>query len=440
MAQTLETAETITVGSELTRGQNVDTHSALLARALGRCGLRVRYQTSVGDLLEEISEAIALALKRADCVIVTGGLGPTLDDLSREAVAAAVGRPLREDAGLWKEIQDRFAALGRTATENNRRQAMVVVGSEVLPNAKGSAPGLRLELDQRVLFALPGPSQEMEAMLESSVVPYLMRRQARHASCRRLQVYGYSESAVDAALRHLVPEGDSSSLALLAKGSYVEVILSALEAEPALAERKVELLEGECLDILGERVYSLDGRNLEQVVIDLLKEQRLTLAVAESCTGGLLASRLSTVPGASEVFWGGVVAYANEVKELLLEVPPFVLKKAGAVSKDCSLAMAVGLARKLDADYSLAITGIAGPGGASAEKPVGTVHLALAGPAGVTHQSCLFSGSDRKGVQARAAQAALWLVYCALADLSVEAEGSDRGGFGKAAAPAKGRG
>jgi nicotinamide-nucleotide amidase len=188
-------------------------------------------------------------------------------------------------------------------------------------------------------------------------------------------------------------------------------------------------LEAAVLDRLGERVYSLDGRGLEQVVVDLLREQRLDLAVAESCTGGLLASRVTRVPGASEAFKGGVITYSDEMKELLLEVPPFVLKHAGAVSKDCALAMAVGLARKLDADYSLAITGIAGPTGGSGEKPVGTVHIALAGPAGVRHQRYEFRNSDRVGVQARAAQAALWLLYCALADIDTQDEGTDRGGY-----------
>jgi competence/damage-inducible protein CinA-like protein len=435
----VRTAETITVGSELTRGLSVDTHSALLARALEGCGLRVRFQTSVGDVLDEIAEAVAAALKRADCVVVTGGLGPTLDDVTREAVAAATGRRLHEDAALWAGIQSRFAASGRVATDNNRRQAAVVEGSVVLPNPLGTAPGLRLDLDGHALFALPGPPGELDALLKASVLPWLLERRGAHSARRLLQVYGLGESAVDAALQGLVPEGDSTSLAMLAKGSYVEIILSALDQDAALAEARVEVLEGEVLGVLGERVYSLDGRDLAEVVIGLLKDQRLTLAVAESCTGGGVAARLCAVPGASDVFWGGVVAYANELKELLLEVPPFVLKKAGAVSKDCALAMAVGLARKLDADYSLAVTGIAGPGGGSPEKPVGTVHLALAGPAGVTHQVCHFLNSDRKGVQARAAQAALWLVYASLAGLDVAEEGTDRGSL-LGSGPASGHG
>jgi len=422
----LRYAETITVGSELTRGLNVDTHASLLARALESCGLRVRFHTSVGDVLEEIAEAVSTALKRADCVLVTGGLGPTLDDLTREGVAMATGRGLKEDETLWSQIRVRFATAGIVPTENNRRQAAVVEGSLVLPNPHGSAPGLRLDLGDRVLFALPGPSVELESMLKAFVLPCLLERRSMNVSRRVLRVYGLNESAIDAAVRPLVPADDSTSLAMLAKGAHVEIILSALDASAAVAESRVEALEGAVLGVLGEHVFSLDGRDLAEVVVNLLKEQRLNLAVAESCTGGGVAARLCGVSGASEVFLGGVVAYADELKEQLLDVPPFVLKKAGAVSKDTALAMAVGLARKLDADYSLAVTGVAGPDGGTEEKPVGTVHLALAGPAGVVHQIFHFRNSDRKGVQARAIQAALWLVYATLAGLECPEEGADR--------------
>jgi nicotinamide-nucleotide amidase len=425
----LQTAETITVGSELTRGQSVDTHSALLARTLGRAGLRVRFQTSVGDRRDEIAEAVRTALGRADLVVVTGGLGPTLDDLSREGIAEATGRGLSEDPALWAVIEARFKAFGRVPTENNRRQAFVPQGAVALANPNGTAPGLRLELDGKALFALPGPPNELKGLLEADVLPWLLQRQGRHARSRSLQCYGLGESAVDEALKALVPAGDSTSLAMLAHGHHVEVILSALEADAASADAKVEALEAAVMERLGERVYSLDGRDLAQVVIDLLKEQRLNLATAESCTGGLIASRLTRVPGASEVYEGGVVTYSNGLKELLLEVPPFVIKRAGAVSKDTALAMAVGLARKLDADFSLAVTGIAGPDGGSEEKPVGTVHLALASPSGVKHQHCLFKNSDRAGVQSRAAQAALWMLYCALAEIDIPEEGTDRGGY-----------
>ena len=388
--------------------------------------MRVRFQTSVGDQLEEIREAVATALTRADCVIVTGGLGPTLDDLTREAIAAALGRRLHEDLGIWAEIQARFAVSGRIPTENNRRQAAVIEGSTPLPNPHGTAPGLRLELGEKVLFALPGPPSELEPMLDAAVVPWLLKRRSLHLAQRRLEAWGLGESYVDAALKPLVPEGDTTSLAMLAKTGYVEVLLSALESDPRKAEAKVEALESRVLEILGERVYSLEGKSLEETVVGLLKERRLNLAVAESCTGGGIAARITGVPGASEVFLGGVVAYDNAVKELLLDVPPFVLEKAGAVSKDTALAMAVGLARRLDADLSLAVTGIAGPGGAVEGKPVGTVHLALAGPAGIVHQEYHFHRSDRKGVQARAIQAALWMVYATLAEIPLSEEGSDR--------------
>jgi len=383
----------------------------------------------VGDFVDDIAAALTQALSRADVVVITGGLGPTLDDLSREGICQALGLRLHEDLRVWGGIQARFASFGKEPSANNRRQAMVPHGAAVLDNLNGTAPGLRLEASGKALFAFPGPPQELEPLIERELLPWLLQRQGQHAATRRLQCYGLGESAVDQALEGVVPEGDSQSLAMLAHGHHVELILSALEPSAAAADAKVEALEAAVLDRLGERVYSLDGRGLEQVVVDLLREQRLDLAVAESCTGGLLASRVTRVPGASEAFKGGVITYSDEMKELLLEVPPFVLKHAGAVSKDCALAMAVGLARKLDADYSLAITGIAGPTGGSGEKPVGTVHIALAGPAGVRHQRYEFRNSDRVGVQARAAQAALWLLYCALADIDTQDEGTDRGGY-----------
>ncbi len=420
-------AETITVGSELTRGLSVDTHSALLARALEGVGFPVRFQVSVGDALDDIASALTQALGRADVVVVTGGLGPTVDDLTREAVAKATGRELSEDPALWAAIQERFRAAGRAPSPNNRRQAFVVQGAEPLTNPHGTAPGMRLEHGGRVVFALPGPGVELKAMLEETVLPFLEARRGVTVARRVLQVYGLGESAVDAALQGLVPEGDTESLALLAKTDHVEGILSATRPIGPEARAAVEALESAALEILGERVYSMDGRSLCEVVVGLLREQRLNLAVAESCTGGAVAARICSVPGASEVFLGGMVTYSDESKQALLEVPSFVLAKAGAVSRDTALAMAVGLARRLDADYSLAVTGIAGPGGGSPGKPVGTVHFALAGPAGVAHQTAHFRNSDRAGVQARAVQAALWMVYASLAGLELPPEVEDRG-------------
>jgi nicotinamide-nucleotide amidase len=425
-------AETITVGNELVRGQSIDTHSAYLASVLGPAGVRVAYQVSVGDQAAEIAAAVKAALARADLVIVTGGLGPTLDDLTREGISQATGLALEDDPALWQAIQARFRAAGREATPNNRRQAQRPRGALAIPNPNGTAPGLRLDLDGKTLFALPGPPSELKPMVEAELRPWLLARLERHAETRRLLCYGLGESAVDQALRDLVPADDSFSLGLLAHGAQVEIILSALEADASAAKAKVESLESAVLERLGNRVFSLDGRSLAQAVVGLLTEQRNTVALAESCTGGRVAAAITGVPGASEVFEAGLVTYSDAMKEQLLEVPPFVLKRSGAVSKECALAMAVSLARKFDADYSLAVTGIAGPSGGSEEKPVGTVHFALAAPTGIRHQVYHFSNADRAGVQARATQAALWLLYCALADIDTDEEATDRGGFAKA--------
>lgn len=424
-------AETITVGSELTRGQSVDTHSALLARTLSQAGISVRFQVSAGDVLADLAEAVKLALSRADLVIVTGGLGPTLDDLSREAISQATGKALKEDAAVWAAIEAFFAARGRKPTPNNKRQALVPEGATVLVNPNGTAPALRLELEGKALFALPGPPSELIPLLDTEVMPWLLKQRGEHLSTRKLQCYGLGESAVDEALKGLVPEDDTTSLAMLAKQGYVELILTGRNADKAKADDFAEKLEVAVLERLGPRVYSLDGRGLETVVADLLKESGATVAVAESCTGGRVAARLTSVPGSSAYFLGGFITYTNDLKEKLLGVPPFVLKRAGAVSKDTALAMAVGLARTLEADYSLSVTGIAGPDGGSEEKPVGLVHFALAGPEGIRSQVYRFGQGPREQIQARAAQAALWLLYSALADLPEEEEGTDRGGYEK---------
>jgi nicotinamide-nucleotide amidase len=336
---------------------------------------------------------------------------------------------LREDPAIWQQIQAFFAARGRQPTPNNRRQALVPEGATVLGNPNGTAPGLRLELEAKTLIAMPGPPNELIPMLETQVLPWLLGLRGEHLSTRRLQCYGLGESAVDEALKGLVAEGDSTSLAMLAKQGYVEIILSGRHADAAQAEAQAAALEDGVMERLPGHIYSTDGRGLEQVVGDLLKEEGATVAVAESCTGGRVAARLTAVPGSSEYFLGGFITYTNDLKEKLLGVPPFVLKRAGAVSKDTALAMAVGLARQLGADYSLSVTGIAGPGGGSEEKPVGLVHFALAGPEGVRSQVYRFGQASRENIQARAAQAALWLLYSALVHLPEQEEGTDRGGY-----------
>jgi nicotinamide-nucleotide amidase len=425
----MKSAEIITVGNELVRGQSIDTHSAYLSSELAPLGLRVRFQTSVGDVVDEIAEAVRTAWGRADLVVLTGGLGPTVDDLSREGLSQALGLTLSEDAAVWDAIQARFQKAGRTPTPNNRRQAFVPQGAVVLPNENGTAPGLKIEKDGKALFALPGPPSELRPLVQGALLPWLKSKQSQHVQTRRLRCFGLGESAVDEALKGLVKHPEHQDLAMLAHGGEVELILTATDAGEAKAKLHVEEMEAGVLERLGSRIFSLDGRSLEAVVVGLLKEAKNTVAVAESCTGGRVMSRLTSVPGASEVFQQGFVTYADEAKQLLLDVPPFVLKRAGAVSKDCALAMAVGLARRVDADYTVAVTGIAGPDGGSEEKPVGTVHIAVAAPTGVRHQRYAFKSSDRGGVQSRATQAALWLLYCALADIDTEEEATDRGGY-----------
>ena len=423
----MDSAEIVTIGSEILSGRSVDTHSALLSRALQGAGLRVRLHTSVADDLEAMVEALKLALERSQLVVVTGGLGPTVDDLTREACARACGLELVEDPIALAQVEERFRSRGRIPTPNNRLQARLPKGAAILANPHGTAPGFRVDLPDQSLFALPGPPNELEPMLKEQVLPWLLAKRGRHSLERSLQVYGLAESAVDQALKGVVQPGAGEAYGLLAHPTHVEVILSSLQASAAEAEAGVAKLCTQALEMLGERVYALDGEGLEAVVGSLFTEQQATLAVAESCTGGRVAARLTSVPGSSAYFLGGHITYSNALKEKLLMVPPFVLRKAGAVSKDTALAMAVGLARSLGADYSLAVTGIAGPEGGTEEKPVGLVHVALATPKGVRHQEYRFGPDERRRIQARAAQAALWLAYCALAGIETPEQGSDRG-------------
>lgn len=244
---------------------------------------------------------------------------------------------------------------------------------------------------------------------------------------RSLQVYGLAPEALSQALRKLVPHESGVNIAVSGLVTHCEVLISAQASVPEKAQVMVDGFTPLVLSLLGERVYSLEGRSLEEVLATLLIEHKLNVAVAESCTGGRLAGRFTRLPGSSAFFMGGMVTYADDLKQKLLGVPPFVLKKAGAVSKDTALAMAVGLARVLDADYCLAITGLAGPGGGSPEKPIGLVHLALAGPGGVSHQECRFGDDGRDHIQERSVQAALWLLYSSLSGFEIDEKPTDRG-------------
>lgn len=384
-------AEIIAAGSELLTPFRLDSNSLYLTAELNALGVACRRKQVVGDRQEDLAGAMREALGRADLVFVTGGLGPTDDDVTRPAAAAATGAALVAEAGLAEGLRRRFAARGWVMPERNLRQAERLEGAEILPNPNGSAPGQwlarspapRQDAKPRVLCLLPGPPRELRPMWTAEVAPRVQRWCAARGftpvplAARQLTVAGRPESAVDeiaAPIYGRYPEVETTILA--ASPGEIELHLRA----PAPRSARLEALLAELAAALAPAVFTTRGEPLEAVVGARLRARGQTLAVAESCTGGLLAGRVTAVAGASDFFPGGVVSYGNEVKARELGVRRETLEAFGAVSAECAAEMAAGLRRRWGVDWALAITGIAGPGGGSAEKPVGTVFIALAGP------------------------------------------------------------
>ena len=378
--------ELINTGGELMLGRVLNTHQQWLCRQLADLGLVVTRQVAVDDTAETIRQAVAEALERATLVITTGGLGPTSDDRTRDVIAALLGRRLLHDPAVWRAIEDYFAALKRAPLESMQVQALAPEGAVVLPNSFGTAPGLLLEIppagtrtQTARLIMLPGPPRELRPMFLNQVRPLLERAYPSTYRCVTLKTTGLGESLVEqriaGALEKLVQTG--LELGYCARIGEVEVRFG---ARGATAESMIREAEGIVRPLLGEVIFGRDDDSLEAVVVRRLTERNQRLATAESCTGGLIGNRLTNVPGASVVYWGGVISYANEAKIDLLGVRPETLAAHGAVSEATAREMAEGVRRRAGADYALAVTGIAGPGGGSAAKPVGTVFVALATP------------------------------------------------------------
>jgi nicotinamide-nucleotide amidase len=407
--------ELIAVGDELLYGDIVNGNAAWLGRELADVGMAVVMSVVVGDDVDAIAAAVRTALGRADAAVLTGGLGPTQDDLTREGLAAAAGVALRHDEFLENVLRRRFRDLGRnTGTRRvptmNYRQADIPTGADPLPNEAGTAPGVRLEIGGHVAYALPGVPHEMRPMFTASVLPDLLRRAGEPAVVvhRVLRTAGLWESEVAEALApevtRLAPVGNPT-IAFLASGGQTRVRISARARDRAEAETIIAPVEAAARAALGAGVYGTDDESLEAVVLRLLRERGETVAVAESLTGGLLAGRLTDVPGSSVAFRGGVVAYATDLKDTLLGVDGSVLAEHGAVSPETAAAMATGVAVRLGATYGLALTGVAGPDEQEG-KPVGTLHLGLAGPAGTSTRSSRLPG-DRARNRTYAVVAAL---------------------------------
>ncbi len=400
----------IAVGSELLGTDRLDTNALLATALLRRHGVELRRKAVVGDVEEDLARELVALLGSYELVLVCGGLGPTADDVTRDAVARACGRALVYEPAVVADIEEKFRRLGRRMPEVNARQAQRLEGAELLWNSRGTAPGQRLEHAGTTIFLLPGPPRELGPMLDEQVEPWLAARSGGEGTeTAVLKVACVPESEVEERIAPAYAELGRERITVLCKPGE---ILVEVTARGAAAVRRDELVRARARlrELLGDAVFTEEAEELEAVVGRLLREAAATVATGESCTGGLVAARLTEVPGSSDYVLGGVVAYANEVKESLLGVPPDLLREHGAVSEPVARALAAGARAAAGATFGIGITGVAGPGGGSESKPVGTVHVALAGPEGdLVHRQARFPG-ERQRVRWQTSQLALELL------------------------------
>lgn len=400
-------AEIIAIGSELLTPDRTDTNSLWLTRELNDLGIEVLMKTIVGDDSSRLEEAVRDAMRRSDIVITTGGLGPTADDITREFTAKAVGRKLIYHDDIETHLRERFRNWGREMPEINKRQAYVIDGSTILPNPNGSAVGMMAEVENKLLVVLPGPPRENQPMFADHVLSRLREIAGDvHVSRRVIKVSGMGESAVDEVAEPIYSKYDGVQTSILFNKSEVEIHIAARCENAVSAKATTDELTDELVTPLGVAVFSTDGETMEQVVGRMLKDKGETIAVAESCTGGLIARRLTEIPGSSAYFMEGVVTYSNDAKTKLLGVPMELIASHGAVSGECAEAMALGLLERAKTTHTLSVTGIAGPDGGSDEKPVGTVFIGYASEGRVRSFKIVVPG-DRYLIRWRASQAAL---------------------------------
>jgi nicotinamide-nucleotide amidase len=403
-------AEIIAVGSELLTPDRVDTNSLFLTAQLNRLGIEVVRKCVVGDDAGELQNSFRAALESVDLVIASGGLGPTEDDLTRETLAALLGRRLIRDDAILKDIEEKFRRYGRTMPEVNTKQAMVPEGATVLPNPRGTAPGLWIEDRGRIVVLLPGPPLELEGMFAAQVAPRLdARATGIRLHTRELRVAGMGESAVEQIVAPIYKSYRDARTTVLSAPGEIQIHLRVWSADAPAAGRLLDEMVERLELALGDNVFTKKGESLEQVVAQELTWHGATIAVAESCTGGMLGERLTRLPGSSSHFLGGVISYHNTLKMAWLDVPQELIDSKGAVSAEVVRAMAEGIRRTSGATLGLAVTGIAGPTGATPEKPVGTVYVALATSETVQEKRLQLPG-ERERVRLQATQAALDLV------------------------------
>ncbi|ALB43974.1 competence/damage-inducible protein A [Clostridium beijerinckii] len=394
-------AEIIAIGTEILLGDIINSNAQYLAQELAALGIDMYYQQVVGDNEIRIMHAFDEAYSRSDIIITTGGLGPTDDDITKEVAAKYFNKKLIQDENSTKKIRDYFKFRERAMTQNNLKQGLIPEGATVINNNNGTAPGVIIEDDNKIMIILPGPPKEMKPMFEESVKPYLQEKSDSILVSRVVKILGIGESAVAEEIKDLMGAQTNPTIAPYAKDVGVILRITAKAETKDEALKLIEPIEEEIKNRLGDNVYATEDINIEEVVARLLIEKKLTISTAESCTGGMIASYLINYPGISEVFLEGAVTYSNEAKHNRLGVNNDILNKYGAVSEETAREMAIGIAKTANTDVSIVTTGIAGPEGGTLEKPVGLVFIGVYVQGKVTIQKCLFKG-DRNKVRLQA--------------------------------------
>lgn len=404
-------AEIISIGTEILLGQILNTNQQWLSRQLAALGIDVYYQSTVGDNPQRLIQAIRQGLERSDIVITTGGLGPTVDDITLEAIARALSRKLVFNQGILKQIRSHFGKQCANMPKENIRQAHIPEGAIILKNEAGTAPGFIVEKDLKTFIALPGPPRELNPMFEHCAVPYFKKkmRSGWTIKTRTINITGLPESVVDSKVKDILHSPPPVTVGIFSHPSLIELKITAKAQNEKEAKALIDKIDKKIAARLKDYIFGRDDETLEEVVGRLLTRSRKTLAIAESCTGGLISSRITDVPGSSRYFKRGEVAYSNEVKVSELKMTPGSLKKYGAVSRQVAAQMAKNVREIAGTDYGLGVTGIAGPSGGTRSKPVGLVYIAVSGPKNTVCRKFNFTG-ERKIIKFKTSQAALDLL------------------------------
>ncbi|NLJ41663.1 MAG: competence/damage-inducible protein A [Clostridiales bacterium] len=410
-------AEIINVGSELLLGQIVNTDAQYISQQLSLLGINVFYHTVVGDNRIRLKEALTIACNRADLIITTGGLGPTMDDLTKETVAEFLDIPLMPHQSSIEAIEEFFAKRDLIATDNNYKQAYFPPNAMVLPNNHGTAPGTIIQDDGNTFVILPGPPGEMIPMFKDYVMPFLQNKSRDRITSKVIKIYGIGEALLEEKVKDLISGQTNPTIAPLASSHGLALRLTTKTSNDDDPARLIEPVESLIKKRLGDMIYGIDDDTLEGVVVDSLTKKKLSLAVAESCTGGLIAQKITAIPGASKVFTEGVISYSNESKIKRLGVSEEILKEYGAVSEETAKEMVMGLLNTTTSDIGVAITGIAGPGGGSVDKPIGLVYISIANREGYLKVYRFVFAGNRKRIQQSAAYKSLDIIRRLILDL-----------------------